>query len=78
MVLLVAVVMGLQTSSGCRGVVDAAVATGKQAAPSNSVDTLTPKCIKGLADLLVPCGLRVGERQEQRIWGWDRGTQTPS
>lgn len=64
MVLLVAVDMGLQASSGCRGVVDAAVGTGKQAAPSDSVDTLTPKCIKGFADLLAPYGLRVGEKQE--------------
>ena len=54
MVLLVAVDMGLRASSGCRGVADAAVGTGKQAAPSDSIDTLTPECIEGLADLLAP------------------------
>lgn len=57
MVLLVAVDGGLRTSSGCRSVVDAAVDTGKQAAPCDSIDTLTPKCIEGLADLLAPYGL---------------------
>lgn len=74
MVLLVAVDMGLQASSGCRGVVDATVGTGKQAAPRDGVDTFTPKCIEGLADMLAPYGLRVGER----TWGWDRGTRAPS
>lgn len=64
MVLLAAVDMGLRASSGCRGVADAAVGTGKQAAPSDSIDTLTPECIEGLADLLAPYGLRVGEKQE--------------
>lgn len=64
MVLLMAVDMGLQASFGCRGVVDAAVGTGKQAASRNGVDTLTPKCIEGLADLLAPYGLRVGDNQE--------------
>lgn len=64
MVLLVAVDMGLWASSGCRSVVDAAVGTGKQAAPRDRVDTLTPKCIEGLADLLAPYGLRVAEKQE--------------
>lgn len=64
MVLLVAVDMGLQASSGSRGSVDATVGTGKQAAPSNSVDTLTPKCIEGLADLLAPCSLKATEKQE--------------
>lgn len=64
MVLLVAVDMVLQASSGCRGVTDAAVGTGKQAASCDGVDTLTPKCIEGLADLLAPYGLRVGEKQE--------------
>lgn len=64
MVLPVAVDMGLQASSGSRGSVNATVGTGKQAAPSDSVDTLTPKCIEGLADLLAPCGLRATEKQE--------------
>lgn len=62
MVLLVAVDMGLQASSGCRGVVDAAVGTGKQAAPRDGIDTFTPKCIEGLADMLAPYGLRIGGR----------------
>lgn len=43
MVLPVAVDMGLQARSGSRGSVNATVGTGKQAAPSDSVDTLTPK-----------------------------------
>lgn len=64
MVLLVAVDMGLQASSGCRGVVDAAVGMGNQAASRDGIDTLTPKCIEGLADLLASYGLRVGEKKE--------------
>lgn len=64
MVLLAAVDTGLQAISGCRGGVDAAVGTGKQAAPSNSVDTLTPECIEGLAHLLAPCGLSHKKNQE--------------
>lgn len=63
MVLLVAVDMGLQASSGCRGVVDAAVGMGNQAASRDGIDTLTPKCIEGLADLLASYGLRVGEKK---------------
>lgn len=64
MVLLVAVDMGPQASSGCRSGVGATVGTRKQAAPSDSVDTFTPKCIEGLADLLPPYGLRGTEKQE--------------
>lgn len=66
MVLLVAVGVGLQASSGCRSGMDATVCTRKQAAPSNSVDSFTPKCIEGLADLLGPCGLRAIGKQPVR------------
>lgn len=80
MVLLVAVDTSLRASSGCRSVTDAAVGTGKQAAPSNSVDTLTPKCIEGLADMLAPDGLRVAEKQEavRMNMGPGQKTQAPS
>lgn len=66
MVLLVAADMGLQVSAGCRSGVDAAVGTGKQAAPSDSIDTLSSECIEGLADMLAPYGLRVTEKEPVR------------
>lgn len=80
MVLLVAVDMGLQASSGCRGVVDAAVGMGNQAASRDGIDTLTPKCIEGLADLLASYGLNpitttppapgeAGAAQQLLFWG---------
>lgn len=73
--LLVAVGTGLQASSGCRRGVDATVGMGKQAAPSDSVDPLTSKCIEGLADLLPPCSLRATEKQEPVRKEYKAGTK---